>query len=81
MSEVPLHVRILDFSQDVLHLADLGFKQISVEPVVAAKDTGFDIRQEDLPELFQEYESLVLEYVNRYKSSKGFNFFPFHAGS
>ena len=67
----------LDFSQDVLHLADLGFKQISVEPVVAAKGTGFDIRQEDLPELFREYESLVLEYVNRYKSSKGFNFFHF----
>jgi len=67
----------LDFSQDVLHLADLGFKQISVEPVVAAKDTGFDIRQEDLPKLFSEYESLVLEYVDRYKTSKGFNFFHF----
>lgn len=67
----------LDFSKDVLHLADLGFKQISVEPVVAAKDTGFDIRQEDLPELFFEYESLVYEYVNRYKSSCGFNFFHF----
>lgn len=67
----------LDFSQDVLHLADLGFKQISVEPVVAAKDTGFDLRQEDLPELFREYESLVLEYVNRYKASQGFNFFHF----
>jgi uncharacterized protein len=60
-----------------LHLADLGFKQISIEPVVAAKDTGFDIRREDLPELFQEYESLVLEYVNRHKASKGFNFFHF----
>ena len=67
----------LDFSQDVLHLADLGFKQISVEPVVAAKGTGFDIRQEDLPELFNEYESLVLEYVNRFKTSQGFNFFHF----
>ncbi len=67
----------LDFSQDVLHLADLGFKQISVEPVVAAKDTGFDLRQEDLPRLFDEYESLALEYVKRYKDSKGFNFFHF----
>lgn len=67
----------LDFSKDVLHLADLGFKQISVEPVVAAKDTGFDIRQEDLAELFREYESLALEYVNRYNASLGFNFFHF----
>lgn len=67
----------LDFSKDVLHLADLGFKQISVEPVVAAKDSGFDLRQEDLPELFHEYESLVLEYVNRRKDSRWFNFFHF----
>jgi len=67
----------LDFSKDVLHLADLGFRQISVEPVVAAKDTGFDLRREDLPELFEEYEKLVLEYVNRYKNKNGFNFFHF----
>lgn len=67
----------LDFSKDVLHLADLGFKQISVEPVVAAKGTGFDIRHEDLPVLFREYEKLVLEYVRRYKEGNGFNFFHF----
>lgn len=67
----------LDFSKDVLHMADLGFKQISVEPVVAASDSGFDIRREDLPTLFKEYEELVLEYVNRYKDGKGFNFFHF----
>lgn len=67
----------LDFSRDVIHLADLGFRQISVEPVVAAKDTGFDIRHEDLPVLFSEYESLVLEYYNRHKGSEGFNFFHF----
>lgn len=67
----------LDFSKDVLHLADLGFKQVSVEPVVAAKDTGYDIRQEDLPVLFREYEDLVYEYVKRHKESNGFNFFHF----
>lgn len=67
----------LDFSKDVIHLADMGFKQISVEPVVAAKDTGMDIRSEDLPVLFKEYEELVLEYVNRHKEQSGFNFFHF----
>lgn len=67
----------LDFSKDVLHLADLGFRQVSVEPVVAAKDTGFDIRREDLPVLFREYEDLALEYVRRHKESRGFNFFHF----
>jgi len=67
----------LDFSKDVLHLADLGFKQVSVEPVVAAKDTGFDLRHEDLPALFREYEDLALEYVRRHRESRGFNFFHF----
>ena len=44
----------LDFSRDVLHLADLGFKQISVEPVVAPQTEDYAIREEDLPQLFEE---------------------------
>ena len=67
----------LDFSKDVLHLADEGFKQISVEPVVAVKDTGYDLRREDLPRLFEEYEDLAREYVKRRKEGKWFNFFHF----
>lgn len=67
----------LDFSKDVLHLADLGFKQVSVEPVVAAKDSGHDIRPEDLPILFTEYEKLAQEYVRRDSEGRGFNFFHF----
>lgn len=66
----------LDFSKDVIHLADLGFKQISIEPVVT-KESGFAIREEDLPTLYKEYEDLALEYVSRYKKGKGFNFFHF----
>lgn len=66
-----------DFSRDVLHLADLGFKQISVEPVVAGKNSGYEIREEELPALFEEYEKLALEYVNRFKEGNGFNFFHF----
>jgi uncharacterized protein len=67
----------LDFSNDVLHLADLGFKQISVEPVVAAKGTGYDLREGDLPALFNEYQKLAKEYVLRKKSHRVFNFFHF----
>lgn len=67
----------LDFSKDVLHLADEGFKQISVEPVVAAKGTGYDLREEDLPVLYEEYEKLAFELVKRKKEDKGFNFFHF----
>lgn len=67
----------LDFSKDVLHLADEGFKQISVEPVVAAKGTGYDLREEDLPMLYEEYEKLAFELVKRKKEGNGFNFFHF----
>ncbi|HOJ09024.1 MAG TPA: thioether cross-link-forming SCIFF peptide maturase [Clostridiales bacterium] len=67
----------IDFSNDVLHLADEGFKQVSVEPVVAAAGSGYDIREEDLPEIKAEYEKLALEYVNRNNSGSGFNFFHF----
>ena len=67
----------LDFSKDVLHLADLGFKQISVEPVVAQKTDDYAIREEDLPQLFEEYENLALEMVKRHGTDKDFNFFHF----
>ena len=67
----------LDFSKDVLHLADLGFKQISVEPVVAENTADYAIREEDLPTLFAEYDALAAEMVRRKKSGEDFNFFHF----
>lgn len=67
----------LDFGKDVMHLADLGFEQISIEPVVAAKDSGLDIREEDIDEVCREYERLALEYVKRRKNGKWFNLFHF----
>ncbi len=66
-----------DFSKDVLHLADLGFKQTSVEPVVSDPNEPYAITEEMLPELFREYETLVEEYLERKKDGKGFNFFHF----
>ena len=67
----------LDFSEDVLHLADLGFKQISVEPVVAEPKESYAIREEDLPKLFEEYDKLAVEMIRRHKSGEDFNFFHF----
>lgn len=67
----------LDFSEDVLHLADLGFKQISVEPVVAESKEPYAIREEDLPKLFEEYDKLAVEMIRRHKSGEDFNFFHF----
>ena len=67
----------LDFSKDVLHLADLGFKQISVEPVVAQDTDSYAIREEDLPQLMEEYENLALEMARRHGTEEDFNFFHF----
>ncbi len=67
----------LDFSNDVLDLANLGFKQISVEPVVGGKETDYALREEDLPTIFDQYEKLAIEYAKRGKTEDWFNFFHF----
>ncbi len=67
----------LDFSNDVLSLADQGFKQISVEPVVASPEDGYALRTEDLPQIFEEYDKLAVEMIKREKEGRGFNFFHF----
>ncbi len=67
----------LDFSRDVLHLADLGFEQISVEPVVAGPEDDYAIREEDLPVLKEEYDRLAAEMLKRRKEGRGFQFFHF----
>jgi len=67
----------LDFSKDVLHLHELGFKHISIEPVVGKEQDDYAIREEDLPSIFQEYDTLAKEMVERDKSGEGFTFFHF----
>ena len=67
----------LDFAADVLHLADLGFDQISVEPVVAPPEEDYAIRPEDVPFLCEQYDILAREMIKRKKEGKGFNFFHF----
>ncbi|MDE6129433.1 MAG: thioether cross-link-forming SCIFF peptide maturase, partial [Lachnospiraceae bacterium] len=67
----------LDFSKDVLHLADLGFEQISVEPVVAQPEDWYAIKEEDIPILKEEYDKLAVELIKRRKEGRGFHFFHF----
>ncbi len=67
----------LDFARDVLSLADLGFSQISMEPVVAPGDAPYAIREEDLPRIIEEYDFLSQEMIRREKAGKGFHFFHF----
>ena len=67
----------LDFSKDVLHFADLGFEQISIEPVVGEDTDAYAIRREDLPVIFEEYDRLAKIMVDREKEGRGFTFFHF----
>lgn len=68
----------LDFSKDVLEFADLGFTNVSVEPVVADPDEEYAIREEDIPCILEEYDQLAREYLKRKKEGRGFRFFHFN---
>ena len=67
----------LDFSNDILHFADLGFKQMSIEPVVGDETDPYAIREEDLPQIMEEYDRLAQIMIQREKEGNGFNFFHF----
>ena len=66
-----------DFVEDVLHLADLGFEQISVEPVVSPPEEPYAITEEDIPVICEGYDRLAVEMLKREKEGKGFNFFHY----
>ena len=69
----------LDFSEDVFHLFDIGFDQISVEPVVSDPKMDYSIKESDLDQIFAEYEALACKMiVHKKDKSKGhINFFHF----
>lgn len=67
----------LDFSNDVLHLADQGFKQISVEPVVAPADMPYALQEDDIDLLCKQYDILAKEMIKRKMDGEDFNFFHF----
>lgn len=67
----------LDFCEDVLHMADLGFDEISIEPVVAEEGESYAIQEEDLPKIFEQYDLLAKEMVKREKEGRGFTFFHY----
>lgn len=67
----------LDFSKDVMEFADLGFKRMSIEPVVASEEESYAIQKEDIPKICEEYDKLAKEYIKRRKEGRGFEFFHF----
>lgn len=67
----------LDFAEDVKHLYDEGFDQISVEPVVASPDKDYALTEDDLPRIFEEYEALAKYIITKKKQGESINFFHF----
>ena len=63
-----------DFSADVMHIADQGFQNVSVEPVVGSPDCDYTFREEDLPGILAEYEKLAEQLLHR----PDVNFFHFN---
>lgn len=66
-----------DFAADVEALNDLGFDQISIEPVVGDTALPYALTEADLPEIFAEYEHLTDLLVDAKRKGRGYNFFHF----
>ena len=66
-----------DFAEDVYSLNDMGFDQISIEPVVAKATETYALTKEDLPEIFAEYEKLAKKIVKSRRDGNFFNFFHY----
>ncbi len=67
----------LDFTEDFKHMVDLGFKEISIEPVVSPDDCPYAIREEDVEAICKEYDKLALDIIERHKAGKPITFFHY----
>ena len=67
----------VDFTEDIFHMADLGFTELSMEPVVCAPNDASALTEEDLPKLFEQYEILAKEMIKRKKNGNGFTFYHY----
>lgn len=68
----------LDFAEDVKHLVEMGFKNVSVEPVVTDLSLSYALQDEDKDRLFEEYDKLADIYLKQYEEGKAFEFFHFN---
>ncbi|EJO5346470.1 thioether cross-link-forming SCIFF peptide maturase [Clostridium botulinum] len=68
----------LDFFEDVIHMANNDFDEISIEPVVLPEEHPLSLREEDLPKIFEQYDKLVEEMIKRHREGKEFKFYHFN---
>lgn len=66
-----------DFTKDVFHMADLGFQELSMEPVVCAPDDPMALTPEDLTIVKEQYEILAKEMIKRNREGRGFTFYHY----
>ncbi|MDO4876026.1 MAG: thioether cross-link-forming SCIFF peptide maturase [Oscillospiraceae bacterium] len=66
-----------DFVNDIKHMLDLGFTELSMEPVVTDPSSPSALTEEDLPVLFDQYEELARLMVKRYNEGKPFTFYHY----
>lgn len=67
----------LDFTEDVKHMAELGFDRVSIEPVVLGEDSPYALKDSDLNRILSEYDTLAAYLFEREKSGKHIVFFHF----
>lgn len=67
----------VDFTNDIFHMADLGFTELSMEPVVCPPDDPYALTKEDQPIIFEQYEILAKEMIKRKAEGKPFTFYHY----
>ena len=67
----------VDFTNDLFHMADLGFTELSMEPVVCSPDDPCALTEEDLPKLYEQYEILAKEMIKRKREGRPFTFYHY----
>ena len=68
-----------DFFEDVMALANEGFSEISIEPVVLPDSHNLSIRSEDLPKIYEQYDMLYKEMLRRAENNDNpFKFYHFN---
>lgn len=66
-----------DFTNDIFHMADLGFTELSMEPVVCDPSDPSALTEADLPILKEQYEILAKEMIKRDREGRGFTFYHY----
>ena len=67
----------VDFTNDIFHMADLGFTELSMEPVVCPPGDPYALTEEDLPIICEQYEILAKEMMKRKKEGRPFTFYHY----